>query len=121
MDAVASVGPLAVNVDASAWSSYESGVFTGCDMQAPDLDHVVQLVGYGTDAGSNMDYWLVRNSWAPSWGEDGYIRIYRDSTASTCGVDTTPQDGTGCNGGPKNVTVCGSCGILYDVTYPLIA
>ena len=39
----------------------------------------------------------------------------------TCGTDTTPSDGTGCANGPSSVTVCGACGILYDVNYPIIA
>lgn len=49
MKTLANVGPLAVNVDASAWSSYESGVFSGCDVKENiNINHVVQLVGYGT-------------------------------------------------------------------------
>jgi Papain family cysteine protease len=42
-------------------SFYESGVFNRCSTTNIDLDHAVQLVGYGTDSGE--DYWLVRNSW----------------------------------------------------------
>ena len=36
-------------------------------------------------------------------------------------VDTTcvvPLDGVGCKGGPPNITVCGTCGLLYDTVYP---
>jgi len=66
--AVATKGPLAVSVDASAWSEYETGVFNGCNQTNPDIDHEVQLVGYGTDSMLG-DYWLVRNSWSPLWGE----------------------------------------------------
>eukprot|EP01125_Pyxidicula_operculata_P003741 TRINITY_DN149_c0_g3_i1.p2 TRINITY_DN149_c0_g3~~TRINITY_DN149_c0_g3_i1.p2 ORF type:complete len:370 (-),score=85.08 TRINITY_DN149_c0_g3_i1:51-1160(-) len=113
--AIANIGPLAINVDASAWRSYESGVFNGCNQTNPDINHVVQLVGYGTDPLG--DYWLVRNSWGPVYGEGGYIRLLRESTPS-CGVDLNPSDGVGCNGGPKQVVVCGTCGILYDVVYP---
>ncbi len=89
LDAVATVGPLAIAVDASAWDIYDSGVFDGCDANDIDLDHAVQLVGYGTDT---QDYWLVRNSWSSGWGEDGYIRILRGSaTSPKCGTDSSPQ------------------------------
>jgi len=113
--ALANVGPLAINVDAMAWQGYEVGVFSGCNANTTDIDHVVQLVGYGTDS-LHGDYWLVRNSWTPLWGEGGYIRLARSPTL--CGIDNNPQDGTGCNGGPDQVQVCGPCGLLYDVSYP---
>jgi len=117
---LANVGPLAINVDASSWSAYESGVFDGCNQTNPDIDHVVQLVGYGTDKQFG-DYWLIRNSWS-SWGEGGYIRLRRTKNEQArCGIDVTPQDGTGCNHGPPTVTVCGTCGILFDTSYPNIA
>jgi cathepsin L len=117
LEAVATVGPIAITVDASKWSSYSGGVFNGCNQASPELDHGVVLVGYGSDAG--MDYWLVRNSWGPTWGENGYIRLARSSDESSlCGVDVVPSDGVGCAGGPSNVTVCGTCGILYDTSYP---
>lgn len=61
MKALAFVGPLAVNVDASDWKNYESGVFGGCDVKNNiDINHVVQLVGYGNDE-KNGRYWIVRN------------------------------------------------------------
>jgi len=115
---IAKVGPLAISVDASLWSPYEEGIFNGCNQTDPDIDHEVQLVGYGID-NQLGEYWLVRNSWSPFWGEEGYIRIQRSSTV-TCGTDTQPSDGTGCKNGPSSVTVCGTCGILYDSTYPTV-
>jgi len=120
MQTLATVGPLAINVDASSWGAYETGVFNGCNQTHPDIDHVVQLVGYGTDA-TQGPYWIVRNSWNPMWGEDGYIRLYRHTASQVCGVDLKPSDGTGCNGGPATVTVCGTCGILYDVSYVTVS
>jgi len=117
MFAVANVGPIAISVDASAWHFYDSGVFDDCNQTNPDIDHATLLVGYGSDNALG-DYWLVRNSWSPGWGEKGYIRIRRESIPR-CGVDITPSDGTGCDGGPPTVTVCGTCGILFDSCYPL--
>lgn len=43
------------------------------------------------------------------------------NSLSRCGTDTTPSDGTGCNGGPSTVQVCGTCGILYDTLFPVVA
>lgn len=114
MNAVATLGPIAISVDAS-WGAYGSGVYTGrC---GTTIDHAVVLVGYGTEKG--LDYYLVRNSWGSSWGEDGYIKIKRNADDSTnCGTDTQPQDGTACEPYPKTQEVCGLCGILSDSSYP---
>jgi cathepsin L len=117
LDAVTNIGPLAVNLDASTWQNYESGVYNGCNLNTSDIDHVVQLVGYDTDPNTKQDFWIVRNSWTPYWGEKGYIRLPR---YSSCSIDNTPGDGTGCSGGPAQVTTCGACGIFYDVSYPII-
>merc|ERR1711887_294353 len=120
MEHLANVGPMAVAVAASRWGSYRSGVFTGCSFDANiAINHAVVLVGYGTDA-VDGDYWIVRNSWGSSWGEDGFIRLKRESTME-CGTDSTPMDGTACVGGPGNDEqhVCGQCGVLYDMSYPL--
>lgn len=117
MQALVEVGPLAVNVQADGWSDYHSGVFAGCKNTSDiSIDHVVQLVGYGHDK-KDGDYWLVRNSWDATWGENGYIRLKR-SSAAECGTDTEPKDGTGCAGGPATQHVCGQCGVLFDVSYP---
>lgn len=120
LNAIAHVGPIAISVDASAWSAYSSGIFNGCNQANPDIDHAVVLVGYGEEKGQK--YWLVRNSWSPTWGEDGYIRVLRqDTEEQICGTDTTPHDGTACDGQDEPQTVCGTCGILFDTAYPLNA
>lgn len=47
MNAIATIGPLAINVDASTWHAYEGGIFNGCNQVNPDVNHVVVMVGYG--------------------------------------------------------------------------
>jgi len=119
MQHLAEVGPLAVSVYASGWGSYQGGIYDGCDYDSNiAMNHAVQLVGYGSD--SDGDYWIVRNSWGTSWGEDGYIRLRRDAEAQ-CGTDSTPMDGSACVGGPGSDEqhVCGQCGVLFDTNYPL--
>jgi len=119
LTAVATIGPIAVSVDASTWNSYSKGIYDACDKEKDmDIDHAVQLVGYGTESGT--DYWIVRNSWGPNWGENGFIRLLRHSDGgdSWCKKDTTPSDGNGCDGGPSTITVCGDCGIWFDSSFP---
>jgi len=125
MEALTNIGPLSVSMDASIWYLYDGGVFTGCpaDGEDVDIDHALELVGFGDDADSGLSYWIVRNSWGASWGEDGYIRILRTPNVLHCSTDDEPYDGSDC----RNVTdptpevkVCGACGILYDVNYPIV-
>merc|ERR1712023_200555 len=112
-------GPIAVSVDASAWHKYKGGVFDGCSKLFPTLDHAVLLVGYGTDE-KEGDYWLIRNTWGPTFGENGYIRIKRSKDEeSHCGTDRHPEQGDGCDDSPKHQHVCGTCGILFDATFPM--
>merc|ERR1711872_73520 len=89
-----------------------------CEYDYNGMPPSVGLVGYGSDA--DGDYWIVRNSWGTGWGEDGYIRLRRDATAQ-CGTDSSPMDGTACADGPGSDEqhVCGQCGVLFDVSYPL--
>ena len=48
--------------------------------------HAVELVGGGTTAGTNQDYWILKNSNGPEWGDGGYFYMARGS--NTCGIET---------------------------------
>ncbi|KAL5987862.1 Senescence-specific cysteine protease sag39 [Asimina triloba] len=79
--------PVSVAIDASGFDFqfYKSGIFSGpC---GTDLDHGVAAIGYGTVEEQTM-YWLVKNSWGTTWGEEGYIRMEREVEAKEglCGI-----------------------------------
>jgi C1A family cysteine protease len=77
-NAIGTHGPVSVAIEADqrAFQFYNGGVLTsGCGQ---NLDHGVLAVGY-TD-----EYFIVKNSWGPSWGEEGYIKIGRGK--NLCGI-----------------------------------
>jgi cathepsin L len=116
MQALVSHGPSVVAVDGNNWYNYESGIFDGCEKDAT-ISHAVLAKGYGEVGGTG--YWLIQNSWGRQWGEQGHIRLMRHADEdSWCGTDRSPKEGVGCDGGPSEVTVCGSCGVLYDSLIP---
>jgi len=119
--AVVEHGPVAVSVAASGWFSYGGGIYDSC-VRDSEIDHAVTLTGFGEDEEAGRLFWLIQNSWGGSWGENGYIRLLRtDGENEYCGIDHQPEIGTACEGGPKQVRVCGMCGILYDSSLPHFA
>ena|ERR1719225_1495024 len=90
MKAALAQQPLAVLVEADkmAFQTYRSGVLTS-DACGTQLDHAVLAVGYGTEDG--QDYWLVKNSWDTTWGDNGYIKLGMNDTTGTCGVQMGPS------------------------------
>ncbi|GFT99211.1 cathepsin L1 [Nephila pilipes] len=84
MKAVATIGPVSVAINAGGYGfvSYGSGIYEveGCDPQK--LSHAVLIVGYSSENGK--DYWIVKNSWGPDWGENGYVRMARNK--NLCGI-----------------------------------
>lgn len=74
-----------VEADQPVFHHYTSGIIdsSSCGTQ---LDHAIAAVGYGHDAASGLDYYIVRNSWTTQWGEQGYVRIAAHAGAGICGI-----------------------------------
>jgi len=88
--------PLSISICAmkAQFSFYSGGVFDDphCGTQ---LDHAVDMVGWGFDSASGLPYWNVRNSWGTSWGDNGYIWMAIQGTGTenpvgTCGCQMEP-------------------------------
>uniref|UniRef100_A0A0D9V0I1 Peptidase C1A papain C-terminal domain-containing protein n=1 Tax=Leersia perrieri TaxID=77586 RepID=A0A0D9V0I1_9ORYZ len=84
--------PVTVYIDAGgpAFQFYGSGVFSGpC---GTGLNHAVTLVGYCQDSVTGKKYWIAKNSWGKSWGQQGYILLEKDVVQpyGTCGLAITP-------------------------------
>ena len=63
--ALDSIGPLSIALNANILQSYSSGIINSASC-SKSINHAVLLVGYGTDNG--FDYWIAKNSWGPIWG-----------------------------------------------------
>jgi C1A family cysteine protease len=95
---------VAIEADQRDFQLYKSGVFTGSC--GTSLDHGVLLVGYGsfntgstTGSKDSADYYIMKNSWGQSWGDNGYCYLGR---------------GDQYNGGK------GQCGVLMQGVYPRV-
>jgi len=85
LKAALAAGPISVAIEADqfAFQGYTSGVITsGCGSQ---LDHGVLVVGYGMDG--DQEYFIVKNSWGASWGDQGYVKV----APNQCGITNQPS------------------------------
>jgi len=92
---VAKIGPISVGIDASrpSFHLYKEGIYYEKTCSSTKLDHGVLVVGYGEDKNENKEngeYWIVKNSWGPTWGMKGYINMSRNKD-NNCGIATDPS------------------------------
>ena len=83
-------GPVGVSVEAdqSVFQGYTSGVLNSEEC-GTNTDHAIIAVGFGNEAGQN--YYIVRNSWGPDWGDHGYIKIAAVDGIGICAVQKSPS------------------------------
>ncbi|XP_065204572.1 procathepsin L-like [Planococcus citri] len=87
-EVVGLIGPVSCYMDAVDFQHYESGILhrTKCSNKASDISHALVIVGYGTTRVNKTDYWLVKNSFGETWGEQGYVKVLRNK--NECAVES---------------------------------
>ncbi|CAH2034244.1 unnamed protein product [Thlaspi arvense] len=84
--------PVSVSITARAasFNHYAGGVYNAPECGI-NVNHAVTFVGYGTSP-EGIKYWLAKNSWGKTWGENGYIRLRRDVEwpQGMCGIAQSP-------------------------------
>mmetsp|Transcript_2993 Transcript_2993/g.9377 ORF Transcript_2993/g.9377 Transcript_2993/m.9377 type:complete len:414 (+) Transcript_2993:68-1309(+) len=123
MEALVQEGaPIVISADASGWAFYMGGIYSDVANGAAGqftVNHAVTLTGFQVPDSSKPGYWLIKNSWGSYWGESGFIRVeMKQNEEQHCGWDYNTHEGLACDGDPDSAWVCGTCGILYDSSYP---
>ena len=87
VDAIYHKGPVSVAFEVvDDFRFYKNGVYTSseCKNGPEDVNHAVLTVGYGFDVESSKHFYIVKNSWSTTWGDQGYFKIERD--VNMCGI-----------------------------------
>ena len=72
--AISNIGPIVVFFNIDMMIKYPGGIFNDANC-SPQKNHAALAVGYGTDAATGLDYWIVKNSWGTSWGKEKFIKF----------------------------------------------
>ncbi len=86
LKAAIALGPVAVAMESQSLGIeyYSHGIFSSSSLCGTDLDHAVTAVGYGVDNG--REFYIIKNSFGPDWGENGYIKLGIEKGKGVCGI-----------------------------------
>jgi hypothetical protein len=102
--------PISVAINSGdQFKDYKGGIYecpnNGDFKDSSQIDHAVVLVGYDKDESSG-EYWILKNSYTPNWGEKGFLKLRMDEKIN-CGISIFPVIPLGAQPGASNVTVDG--------------
>ncbi|XP_042234754.1 dipeptidyl peptidase 1-like [Homarus americanus] len=92
LEALVTSGPVSVSFEVyDDFRHYTGGIYhhTGLTRDFHPFEmtnHVVLVVGYGIEEGTGEAFWIVKNSWGKTWGEDGFFRIRRGN--DECAIES---------------------------------
>lgn len=82
IDEIYNYGPIVCGINSNPLSQYTSGILTS-PLTNVRANHHVLVYGWGQENGTN--FWRVKNSWGPAWGEKGHFRIEKGK--NTLGIE----------------------------------
>jgi len=68
-------GPVAAGINAEPIVDYEGGIVKDHRLIHKLVNHIVSIVGWGTEDSTGLQYWIIRNSWGTYWGEMGFVKV----------------------------------------------